>query len=175
MKTYYTWLIFYVFLPAMSLGFAFIPITQCLLGNFPKEMGKVTGIVTATFGLATFFYNTASTLYVNPHNIGPTRDYHEGKQLLKLFSLEVSGRVSSLTFVFGCVYAVFLIPGAWLTKSHETIKEEKRKKLEQNGLGASANELELELELMKPEGVAGVKKAGSNKGDISVVSEVLEV
>lgn len=49
-------------------GSTLMPILYCLWSHFPSKTGNVTGIVLASFGIATFFYSIIATLFVNPHN-----------------------------------------------------------------------------------------------------------
>lgn len=119
-------IVLYGIFPAIGAGLNNMPPLKIGWDLFPNSKGKVSGFVSAGFGLAPFIFDFVATLIVNPDNLSPDIIVDEGGGVItKYYSATVANRVPLMLQVLAVIYLfVGLTGAALLTWGHKTHKGE---------------------------------------------------
>lgn len=103
-------IVFYGYCSGFGSGILYFVPLVCCWGYFPEHRGKITGVITASYGLGSFFWSQVSTWIVNPGNCGTSIEISEN---LSYFEAEIAERVPTmlrtLVAIWACMVAISIV------------------------------------------------------------------
>ena len=111
-ENFYLFSIFYVALTCTSFSLSCVPIITCLYSHFPKDSGKVSGLLFFFNGMSSLFYSLCALKLINPNNVQADIEYSEGGQSIYLFNKAISDNLPRCLLILSLIYAAFCISGS---------------------------------------------------------------
>ncbi|KRW98237.1 Major facilitator superfamily domain, general substrate transporter [Pseudocohnilembus persalinus] len=136
-------------------GLLSLPIFNCLISYFPRNIGKVTGLLLFVFGISQFIFQLAAFYMINPKNKKATIQYYyhdnqdeaeqEGHKSILLFDEEIANNIMPSLVSLGLVCGILTIYGGFKVKN----KYEEDNQIQIENQRQNQNRISIELQNME--------------------------